>query len=101
MAATAEKFDGADITALERTLRRELEGEILFDDFSRGRYATDASMYQVLPIGVVIPRNTADARRALEIAREHRVPALPRGGGTSQAGQTRSDVRWSSIRASI
>ena len=88
MAATAEKLDGADIAALERTLRRELEGEILFDDFSRGRYATDASMYQVLPIGVVIPRNTADARRALEIAREHRVPALPRGGGTSQAGQT-------------
>jgi len=88
LAATAEKLDGADIAALERTLHRELEGEILFDDFSRGRYATDASMYQVLPIGVVIPRNTADARRALEIAREHHVPALPRGGGTSQAGQT-------------
>jgi len=77
----------ADTAALESTLRRELEGEILFDVFSRGRYATDASMYQMLPVGVVIPRSTADARRALEIAREHGVSALPRGGGTSQAGQ--------------
>ncbi len=88
MAATAEKFDEADVAALEKTLRHELEGEVLFDIFSRGRYSTDASMYQIFPVGVVIPRSTADARRALEIAREHGVSALPRGGGTSQAGQT-------------
>jgi FAD/FMN-containing dehydrogenase/Fe-S oxidoreductase len=75
-------------SALAARLRREIEGEVLFDAFSRGRYSTDASFYQVEPIGVVVPRSTADVRRSLEIAAEEGIPVLPRGGGTSQGGQT-------------
>ncbi|MEE8237145.1 MAG: FAD-binding and (Fe-S)-binding domain-containing protein, partial [Gammaproteobacteria bacterium] len=65
-----------------------MEGEILFDAFSRGRYSTDASMYQIEPIGVVVPRHKQDVLCAIQIAAEHGVPLLPRGAGTSQAGQT-------------
>jgi FAD/FMN-containing dehydrogenase/Fe-S oxidoreductase len=76
------------LPALERRLKGELAGEVLFDRFTRGRYATDASHYQVMPLGVVLPRSMADAERALALAREEGVSVLPRGGGTSQAGQT-------------
>jgi FAD/FMN-containing dehydrogenase/Fe-S oxidoreductase len=74
--------------ALAERLRRETEGEVLFDDGSRGRYATDASIYQIMPIGVFVPRNEWDISAALGIARDLRVPVLPRGAGTSQCGQT-------------
>jgi FAD/FMN-containing dehydrogenase len=60
---------------------------VLFDAFSRGRYSTDASIYQIDPIGVVIPRSEEAARVALQIAAEQEVPILPRGAGTSQCGQ--------------
>ena len=73
---------------LERRLKAELTGEVRFDPFTRGRYATDASHYQIMPLGVVTPRSMAEAERAIAIARTERVPVLPRGGGTSQAGQT-------------
>ena len=73
---------------LAERLRKELQGEVLFDAFSRGRYSTDASHYQVEPLGVVIPRTHEDVRAALAIAREEGVALLPRGGGTSQSGQT-------------
>ena len=73
---------------LERRLRNELQAEVLFDEFSRGRYSTDASIYQMRPHGVVVPRTQADIVGALEIARGEGVPVLPRGGGTSQNGQT-------------
>ena len=69
-------------------LRKELEGEVLFDVFSRGRYSTDASIYQIEPIGVVVPRNQQDIVRAIQIAGDEGIPILPRGGGTSQIGQT-------------
>jgi len=75
-------------SGLAQRLRRELEGEVLFDPFSRGRYSTDASIYQIEPIGVVVPRGPEDVVRAVEIARDAGVPVLPRGGGTSQCGQT-------------
>jgi FAD/FMN-containing dehydrogenase/Fe-S oxidoreductase len=75
-------------SSLEARLRREVQGEVLFDAFSRGRYATDASIYQIEPLGVVVPRSRADAAAAIAIAREEGVPVLPRGGGTSQCGQT-------------
>ncbi|MCP4765604.1 MAG: FAD-binding protein [Gammaproteobacteria bacterium] len=75
-------------SALARRLARELEGEVLFDAFSRGRYSTDASIYQVEPIGVVVPRHQQDILCALQIAVEEGIPVLPRGGGTSQVGQT-------------
>src|SRR5439155_13429896 len=73
---------------LERELRRLVEGEVRFDDYSRHLYSTDASMYQVEPIGVVLPRSSADVRAVLELANRYNVPVLPRGGGTSLAGQT-------------
>jgi FAD/FMN-containing dehydrogenase/Fe-S oxidoreductase len=74
--------------ALAARLARETEAEILFDPASRGRYATDASIYQVEPIGTIVPRTIADVAAALAIARENGVPVLARGGGTSQCGQT-------------
>ena len=61
---------------------------MLFDRFSRGRYSTDASHYQIEPLGVVVPKTDDDVRAAMAIAREEGVPLLPRGGGTSQSGQT-------------
>src|SRR5205085_10543912 len=73
---------------LEARLRRELQGEVRFDRFTRGRYSTDASIYQIEPLGVVVPKDKADVAAALQIAREEGVPVLPRGGGTSQCGQT-------------
>ena len=68
-------------------LGRELEGEVLFDSFSRGLYSTDASIYQVEPVGVVMPKTTTDVFRAVEIANEVSLPVTPRGAGTSQSGQ--------------
>jgi FAD/FMN-containing dehydrogenase/Fe-S oxidoreductase len=75
------------MTGLERRLKAERTGDVLFDRFTRGRYATDASHYQVVPLGVVAPRTTDEANRAIAIGREAGVTVLPRGGGTSQAGQ--------------
>jgi FAD/FMN-containing dehydrogenase/Fe-S oxidoreductase len=74
--------------SLAAQLRRELEGEVLFDAFNRGRYSTDASIYQIEPVGIVVPKTEEDATRAIEIAREYGVAVLSRGGGTSQIGQT-------------
>ncbi len=73
---------------LERRLKAEVTGDVRFDRFTRGRYATDASHYQIMPLGVVAPRTMDDAARAIAIAREEGVSVLPRGGGTSQCGQT-------------
>jgi FAD/FMN-containing dehydrogenase len=69
-------------------LRRELEGEVLDDAFSRARYATDASFYRIVPQAVALPRNVEDLRRALGVARDAGVPVLARGSGTSQCGQS-------------
>ncbi|MEZ5816331.1 MAG: FAD-linked oxidase C-terminal domain-containing protein [Hyphomicrobiaceae bacterium] len=74
--------------ALAERLKRELEGDVLFDPASRGRYATDASIYQIEPVGVVVPKTPADVEAAHQIARDAGVSLLPRGGGTSQSGQT-------------
>jgi FAD/FMN-containing dehydrogenase/Fe-S oxidoreductase len=73
---------------LERRLRREISGDVLFDGFSRGRYATDASHYQMMPVGVVVPRTIEDAERAIALAEHEGASVLARGGGTSQCGQT-------------
>ena len=69
-------------------LHQALEGEVRFDAFTRGLYATDASHYQIEPLGVVFPRSVCDVEAVMEVAREMGVPILPRGGGTSQCGQT-------------
>ena len=73
---------------MARRLAREVDGEVLFDAASRGRYATDASIYQIMPVGVLVPKTERDVATAIGIARELQVPVLPRGGGTSQCGQT-------------
>ena len=73
---------------LERRLKAEVAGEIAFDPFTRGRYATDASHYQMTPLGVVTPRTIEDADRAIAIARDEGVSVLARGAGTSQSGQS-------------
>ena len=75
-------------SSLAARLKREVRGEGLFDAASRGRYSTDASIYQIEPVGVVVPRTEEDALAALQVALEEGVPVLPRGGGTSQCGQT-------------
>jgi FAD/FMN-containing dehydrogenase/Fe-S oxidoreductase len=76
------------VPGLERRLRADIGGEVAFDAFTRGRYATDASHYQVMPLGVVAPMTIDEADRAIAIAREEGVSVLARGGGTSQSGQT-------------
>ncbi|MEX2542284.1 MAG: FAD-linked oxidase C-terminal domain-containing protein [Trueperaceae bacterium] len=77
---------------LAQRLSQELEplvaGEVRFDAKARSLYATDASPYEIWPLGVVLPRSVADIRHTLEVAHRNSVPVLPRGGGTSLAGQT-------------
>jgi len=82
----------SDQGALTRRLNAAVEGEAFGDPFSRGRYATDASIYQVMPRAVVVPRTMADVDATLAIAREEGLAVLPRGGGTSQCGQTVNDA---------
>jgi FAD/FMN-containing dehydrogenase/Fe-S oxidoreductase len=79
---------GAGGTSLAARLKREVRGDVLFDRASRGRYSTDASIYQIEPVGVVVPETEADALAAMRIAVEAGVPVLPRGAGSSQCGQT-------------
>ncbi len=73
---------------LAARLRAETQGEVLFSAADRGRYATDASIYQVTPVGVFVPRHAHEVPIALAICRDLGVPIVPRGGGTSQCGQT-------------
>jgi FAD/FMN-containing dehydrogenase/Fe-S oxidoreductase len=75
------------VRALEKTLRARIKGEVRFDQGTRALYATDASNYRQVPIGVVLPRTTNDVIEAVRVCQEQGVPILPRGGGTSLAGQ--------------
>ena len=77
-----------DQAALAARLRKETSGEVMTDSASRGRYATDASIYQAMPVAVFVPKTAQDIASAIEIAADMGVPVLPRGGGTSQCGQT-------------
>jgi FAD/FMN-containing dehydrogenase/Fe-S oxidoreductase len=74
--------------SLADQLRRSCQGEVLSDEASLGMYATDASFYQIKPLAVLLPKDEEDVKAATRIAREHGVNILPRGGGTSLAGQT-------------
>ena len=86
--ATTERILGSQRQELANELRRKVSGEVKFDPFSRVLYSTDASIYQMEPIGVVIPRNVEDVLAIVEVAKTNKVPILPRAGGTSLAGQT-------------
>ncbi len=84
----ARRIQGRERAELAEELRKRVAGEVRFDPFSRVLYSTDASIYQMEPVGVVIPRNKEDVLAVMEVARDNRVPVLPRGGGTGLAGQT-------------
>src|SRR4051812_43421505 len=73
---------------LARHLRKHLAGEIRFDAASRRLYSTDASIYQIEPLGVVIPRTAEDVVATMQVCAEMRLPVVPRGGGTSLSGQS-------------
>src|SRR5437016_13799910 len=77
---------------LYQALKARINGEVRFDRASRLMYSTDASIYEIEPIGVVIPRTHEDVFATMEIARDFKVPVLPRGAGTSLAGQTVGDA---------
>ena len=76
-----------DLADLQDELQRSLRGEVRFDNTTRMLYSTDASLYQINPIGVVLPKNLEDVQRVVSIAARRGVPILPRGGGSSLAGQ--------------
>ena len=78
----------SDTVELVENLRKNVDGEVRFDEMTRSLYSTDASIYRIEPVGVVIPRNEEDVIAVVEFANSHQVPLLPRGGGTSLAGQT-------------
>ena len=82
------EFDAARRKALRHALARVVRGEVRFDDGSRALYATDASNYRQVPVGLVVPRDAEDVATAMRVCREHGAPVLARGGGTSLAGQT-------------
>ena len=85
MSARPQIDDG---NILAQRLTQETQGEVLFSRADRGRYATDASIYQITPIGAFVPKTTQDVELALDICRDLHIPIVPRGGGTSQCGQT-------------
>ena len=89
MATTAAtRVHASERGDIERALQLRVSGEVRFDPFSRVLYSTDASIYQMEPVGVVIPRNVEDVLAVIEVANENGIPVLPRAGGTSLAGQT-------------
>ena len=75
-------------SSVKETLRKEIEGDVRFDDITREIYSTDASIYRMLPICVVIPKTVQDVKTIIQIAHENKIPILPRGGGSSLSGQT-------------
>src|SRR5437763_11479359 len=79
---------GIDSEAIRRDLASLVQGEVRFDALSRALYATDASVYQIYPLGVVVPRSRADILQTLAVCRRHGCSITMRGGGTSQAGQS-------------
>ncbi|MEE2822180.1 MAG: FAD-linked oxidase C-terminal domain-containing protein [Acidobacteriota bacterium] len=76
------------LASLETELNQSIEGDVLFDEMSRHIYSTDASLYQINPLGIVLPKTRNEIHKIVQIANKHGVPLLPRGGGTSLAGQT-------------
>src|SRR6201996_5054290 len=88
MSATIADPIMPDNSAFAMRLARNIKGEVLFDRASRGRYSTDASIYQMEPVGVIVPETIDDVVAAMALARAEGVPVLARGGGTSQCGQT-------------
>ena len=87
-ADTAQEQEGPSAAALAAALRRELDGDVRADDYTRHLFSRDASMYTMMPVAVAFPRHAGDVAAAVRIAGEAGIPVLPRGAGTSLAGQT-------------
>ena len=81
-------FSPDQILKISKDIGSKVHGKTLFDEFSRGRYSTDASVYQIKPIGVVLPKDTNDVLNVMEYSQKNSIPLLARGGGSSQCGQT-------------
>src|SRR5579864_742488 len=86
--SNAREFPRDRAQTLAAELRAAVTGEVRFDDGTRALYAVDGSNYRQTPIGVVIPRSIEDVIQTVALARKHGAPLLPRGGGTSLAGQS-------------
>ncbi len=82
------RFNSDQIQKIGKEISSKVDGKTLFDEFSRGRYSTDASVYQIKPLGVVLPKDTNDVLNLMEYSQKNYVPLLARGGGSSQCGQT-------------
>ncbi|MCB0125337.1 MAG: FAD-binding oxidoreductase, partial [Caldilineaceae bacterium] len=84
----ADTLDGGGLLRFQQLLAQAVDGEVRFDRFTRAMHATDASVYQIVPMGVVAPRHRDDVLNVIKLCRQHGVPITARGGGTSQAGQS-------------
>ena len=82
------RFSSDQIQKIGKEISSKVDGKTLFDEFSRGRYSTDASVYQIKPLGVVLPKDTNDVLKLMEYSQKNSIPLLARGGGSSQCGQT-------------
>ena len=82
------RFNSNQIKKIEKEISSRVDGKTLFDEFSRGRYSTDASVYQIKPLGVVLPKDTNDVLNIMDYSQRNSIPLLARGGGSSQCGQT-------------
>ena len=81
-------FSPEQIQKIGKEISSKVSGKTLFDEFSRGRYSTDASVYQIKPLGVVLPKDTNDVLSIMNYSQRNSIPLLARGGGSSQCGQT-------------
>ena len=82
------KFNSQQISKISKEVQNLVKGKVLFDDFSRGRYSTDSSLYQITPVGAVLPKDQEDVLNLMEYSQKNSIPLLARGGGSSQCGQT-------------
>ena len=82
------KFNSQQISKISKEVQNLVKGKVFFDDFSRGRYSTDSSLYQITPVGAVLPKDQEDVLNLMEYSQKNSIPLLARGGGSSQCGQT-------------
>ena len=82
------KFNQSQISKIAKEVGGIVRGKVLFDEFARGRYSTDSSLYQITPLGAVLPKDTNDVLELMNYSQKNNIPLLARGGGSSQCGQT-------------
>ncbi|MAD13661.1 MAG: lactate dehydrogenase [Pelagibacteraceae bacterium] len=86
------KYTESQINKISKDLQNKIKGKVLTDPFSRGRYSTDSSLYQITPLGAVLPKDQNDVLNLMEYSQKNAIPLLARGGGSSQCGQTVSEA---------